>query len=69
MFAQYFVQVLFALAGILAILASILNWDWFFTAENTQFLVKSIGRQRTRILYGVLGIALIGVAIYLFYQG
>ena len=69
MFAQYFVQVLFALAGILAILASILNWNWFFTAENTQFLVKSIGRQRTRLLYGVLGIALISVAIYLFYQG
>ena len=68
MFAQYFVQILFTLAGLLAILAALLNWDWFFTAENTRFLVKSIGRERTRLLYGILGLALIGTAVYLLFQ-
>lgn len=68
MFAQYFVQILFVLAGLLAILASLLNWDWFFTAENTQFLVRNIGRQKARLFYGVLGLALIGTAVYLCFQ-
>ena len=33
---QYFVQGIFAIAGLTALLASILNWNWFFTAQNAQ---------------------------------
>ena len=31
MTGQYIVQGIFALAGIVSLLASLLNWDWFFT--------------------------------------
>ena len=34
--SQYIVQGIFAVAGIIALLAAILNWNWFFTARNTQ---------------------------------
>ena len=31
MTGQYIVQGIFALAGTVSLLASLLNWDWFFT--------------------------------------
>ena len=34
--SQYIVQGIFAVAGIISLLAAILDWDWFFTAQNTQ---------------------------------
>ena len=39
--SQYIVQGIFAVAGIISLLAAILDWEWFFTARNTQFAVKS----------------------------
>lgn len=63
---QYFVQALFALAGILSLLASVLNWEWFFTAQNTRFIVHTLGRKRARLFYGFLGVVLIGLAVYFF---
>ena len=38
--SQYIVQGIFAVAGIIALLAAILDWNWFFTARNTQFIVQ-----------------------------
>lgn len=63
---QYLVQVIFMLAGIISLLAAVLDWEWFFTSHNTRGLVKSIGRKRARICYGALGIILIGAAIFFF---
>lgn len=68
MFAQYFVQILFVLAGTIALLAALFDWEWFFTAHNTQFLLQKLGRTRTRWFYGNLGIILIGTAVFLFHQ-
>ena len=65
---QYFVQSLFALAGILSLLAGVLDWDWFFTAQNTQFIVRSLGRRRARWFYGVLGVVLMVMAVFFFFQ-
>ena len=69
---QYFVQSLFALvfalAGILSLLAAVLDWDWFFTAQNTQFIVRSLGRRRARWFYGVLGVVLMVMAVFFFFQ-
>ena len=56
---HYFILGLFALAGILSLLAAVLNWGWFFTAHNAQAVVRRIGRSRARLL-------LIGMAIYFF---
>ena len=41
--SQYIVQGIFAVAGIISLLAAIFDWEWFFTARNTQFAVKSVG--------------------------
>ncbi len=66
--AKYFVQILFALAGVLSLLAAIFNWNWFFTAQNAQMIVRNVGRGKARLFYGVLGIILIGAAVFFFYQ-
>ena len=59
--SQYIVQGIFVVAGIISLLA-----EWFFTARNTQFAVKSVGRKRARLFYGVLGIILIGMSVFFF---
>ena len=61
---HYFILGLFALAGIISLLASLLNWGWFFTANNAQAVVRRIGRTRARIVYGILGLLLIGMAFF-----
>ena len=64
--SQYIVQGIFAVAGIVALLAAILNWDWFFTAQNTQFVVRNVGRRQARWFYGVLGVILISMSVFFF---
>ena len=61
--SQYIVQGIFAVAGIIALLAAILDWNWFFTA---QFIVQNVGRRQARLFYGVLGVILIGTSIFFF---
>ncbi|MDR0745635.1 MAG: immunity 17 family protein [Mediterranea sp.] len=65
---HYFVQGLFIVTGIIALLASLLNWDWFFKAQNAQLIVRNVGRSWARLFYGILGLALIGMAIYLYFE-
>ena len=62
--SQYIVQGIFAVAVIISLLASILDWEWFFTARNTQVALKSVGRKRARLFYGVLGVILIGMSVF-----
>lgn len=67
MYAHYFVQGLFALSGLIAILAAVLNWNWFFNARNAQLIVANTGRQRARLFYGLLGIILVAMAVFFFF--
>lgn len=64
--SQYIVQGIFALAGIISLLAAVLNWNWFFTARNSQFIVQNVGRRQARWFYGALGIILIGMSVFFF---
>ncbi|WP_294539309.1 immunity 17 family protein [uncultured Bacteroides sp.] len=68
MTGQYIVQALFALAGITSLLAALFNWDWFFTARNAQNVVRYMGRRQARLFYGILGIILIGMAVFFFIE-
>ena len=52
MTGQYIVQGIFALAGIVSLLASLLN----------------VGRNRARLFYGILGIIIIGMAVFFFVE-
>lgn len=63
---HYIVHALFVLGGVVALLASLLNWNWFFTANNTQFIVRNVGRGRARLFYGVIGVVVIAMAVYFF---
>ena len=68
MVVHHIIQVIFLLAGITALLASLLDWEWFFTAENTRFLVKRFKRKGARWIYGIIGMLFIAAAIYFFFQ-
>lgn len=68
MAGQYLIQGIFAVAGAISVLAAVLDWDWFFTARNTQFVVRNVGRCRARWFYGVLGVILIGMAFFFFFN-
>ncbi|WP_297643550.1 immunity 17 family protein [uncultured Bacteroides sp.] len=64
--SHYFIQGIFALTGTMSLLAALLDWEWFFTAQNTQFVVRNVGRKQARWFYGVLGVILIATAIFFF---
>lgn len=64
--AKYFMTGIFAIAGIIAFLAASFNWGWFFTAQNAQYVVKRYGRQKARLIYGILGLVLIIMAVYFY---
>ena len=38
---HYLIQAIFVLVGLLSVLAALFNWEWFFTAHNTQFIVSN----------------------------
>lgn len=65
---HYFIQGIFAVVGLLAILASAFNWDWFFKSQNTQYIVSNVGRKRARLFYALLGLLMIATAIYFFME-
>jgi hypothetical protein len=65
---KYLVQGLFIVAGIISILAALFNWNWFFSAQNAQFVVRNIGRKWARVFYGTLGLILIAAAVFFYFQ-
>jgi uncharacterized membrane protein len=65
---KYLVQGLFIVAGIISILAALFNWNWFFSAQNAQFVVRNIGRKWARLFYGTLGLILIAAAVFFYFQ-
>ena len=65
---HYTLQFIFILVGLLALLASLFNWNWFFTTRNAQTIVRNVGRNRARLFYGILGVILIGMAIFFFVE-
>lgn len=62
--SQYIIQGIFILTGIISLLAALLDWEWFFSARNTQFVVRNVGRKQARWFYGVLGVILISTAVF-----
>jgi small neutral amino acid transporter SnatA (MarC family) len=44
--------------GAFCIIASILNWNWFFNHRRAYIFVKLFGRTGARVVYSILGIFL-----------
>ena len=65
---HYLIQGIFAFIGLLAVLASIFNWNWFFQSQNTRFIVQNVGRKRARLFYAALGLLMIATAVYFFLE-
>ena len=65
---HYIIQGIFVVVGLLAILASLFNWNWFFQSQNMQAIVRNVGRKRARLFYALLGVLMIGTAIYFFQE-
>jgi len=65
---HYLIQSIFVIIGCLSVLASILDWDWFFTAQNTRYIVNNVGRKRARLFYAALGFLMIATACYFFME-
>jgi len=65
---HYLIQGIFVVVGLLAILASLFNWNWFFQSQNTQFIVRNVGRKRSRLFYALLGLLMIATAVYFFLE-
>ena len=65
---HYVILGIFVVVGMLAILASYFNWNWFFQSQNTQFIVHNVGRKRARLFYALLGLLMIATAVYFFLE-
>lgn len=66
--SHYIIQAIFALTGLISLLAALFDWDWFFTTRNTRFIVQNVGRPQARLFYGVLGLLLIATAIFFVFE-
>jgi len=45
-------------AGTFTLLASLFNWDFFFKHKRAKFIVKTFGRNGSRIFYAIMGLIL-----------
>ena len=68
MILHHIIQVIFLIVGIVTVAASLLDWEWFFTADNASFLVKRLGRNGARWAYGAIGIIFIIAALFFYYK-
>ena len=63
---HYFLQALFVLVGAVALLGAVFNWDWLFTARNSQFIVSNVGRKQARLFYAAIGCVMIASVSFFF---
>lgn len=66
--ATYILAAIFAAGGLFSILAAIFGWEWFFASANVRILTGKMSRMAARVLYGLIGVAIISMAVYLCYN-
>ncbi len=56
--------------GVFALTMAIRNVEWFFRSPNVKAFTGRISRTKARIIYGILGLSIIIVSVYLLtYEG
>jgi hypothetical protein len=68
MILHHIIQTIFVIAGATALAAAILDWEWFFASANAEFIVKRLGRKRSRLIYGSIGVLFIAAAAFFYYK-
>lgn len=63
--ASHILSALFATAGALALYVAATDADWFFKRPDVRALTSRLRRIHARLIYGALGLAIIGMAIYI----
>ena len=51
------------LAGGISLAGAIFDWDWFIRSRRARLFIRLFGRTGTRIIYGIIGLFLIGLGI------
>ena len=64
-------EILFIIVGILGVLASIFNWEWYFSllSRKGRFLRDLIGEKNYRILNAVVCVLVVAGVIFLLING
>jgi len=57
------VTIIAILLGVFSIVASILNWDFYFEHRKARSFVKLFGRNGARVFYVLLGIFIIVIGV------
>jgi len=57
-----FLPWILAAAGVFAIVGAAKDWDWFMNSRKAALWVRLFGRNGARVFYGVLGLAILGIA-------
>ena len=65
---HYIMQGIFFLAGAICFLAALANSKWFFESSNIRFLRKYLNRNMIRVVYAIIGITLMCLALYFYYN-
>ena len=57
------ITAVFSISGLLAVLAALLNWNWFFNTRNARMLVGRYKRRTARVVYFVAGLLIIAMVV------
>lgn len=60
-----FVGLFLAAAGLVAIGGARYQWRWFMDHPKARFIIRLLGRERTRIFYTALGVVLLALGLAL----
>jgi len=50
-------------AGLFTAAGGAFDWDWFMNSGKARFFVNALTRNGARIMYGVIGVALVVVGV------
>lgn len=59
---------IFTFTGALAVIAAIAGWNWFFNSSNARMLTGRLSFRNARIVYFILGTAILSMAAYMAYS-
>ena len=57
------IYLLVFIAGTITLVGAVLNWEGMYRSRRAKVIVKSFGLTGARIVYGIVGLVLMGAAI------